>query len=143
MSGSSKKIEAIEQRLTERGVTFQGMGQAGERSILISVEKADCLIEVGGDNKISCQFGVDMEELRTLLSGGTTEDIASDELQRVARDHLRPSFQKYRPKLSEKGFEETVDATEEYYAISFVKSVDLSDPDAVVTQLQDCLNLLS
>ena len=67
-----------------------------------------------------------MEELRILLAGSTPEDISEDELQRVARDQLRPVTQKYRSSLRGSGFEETVETTEQHYAISFEKTIDHS-----------------
>ena len=137
----TEQLELIEKGLREASITFQRVNQEKGNSLLVPVETADCLVELYSDGRLTCQFGVDMEELRTLLAGDTAEDIAEDELQRVARDHLRPLFQKYRSALMANGFEETIDATEEYYAISFVKSVDLSDQNRVIAQLQDCLKL--
>ena len=139
----TEQIKLIEEGLKKAGIACQYANQESVNSILIPVKTADCLVELYSDGRLSCQFGVDMEELRTLLAGDTTEDIAEDELQRVARDHLRPLCHKYRPILINNGFEETIDVTEDYYAISFVKSVDLSDPNSVMVELQDCLKRLS
>jgi hypothetical protein len=138
-----EQLEHVEQGLKETGIAFRQANHVSGDSILIPVETEDCLVELHSDGRLSCQFGVDMEELRTLLAGDTTEDIAEDELQRVARDHLRPLFKKYRSILIANGFEETIDATEEYYAIGFVKSVDLPDRNRVITEIQDCLKLFS
>jgi hypothetical protein len=143
MMMGKEQLKLIEQGLREAGVTFQNANQEGGNSLLIPVETGDCLVELYSDGRLSCQFGVDMEELRTLLAGDTTEDIAEDELQRVARDHLRPMLNKYRSILIAKGFEETIDTTEEYYAISFIKSVDQSDRNRVIAEIQDCLKLVS
>ena len=52
------------------------------------------MLEVQPVERLLCQVGVDMEELRTLLSGNTAEDLSPDELQRVAKDHLRPSVRR-------------------------------------------------
>ena len=95
------------------------------------------------DGRLSVQFGMDMEELRTLLAESSTEDIAEDELQRVAKDHLRPMVQRYRPKLVALGFQEGKEVTEEYYAMSFQKTVLVADASDVISQVQDCLHLFS
>ena len=138
-----ERLEAIQQQLKKVGLSFELVKQEEEESLLFSIEKADCVVELWGNGRLTCQFGVDMEELRTLLAGSATEDIAEDELQRVARDHLRPICQRYRSMLIAQRFEETVETTEQYYAISFLKSVDLQNSSGVMTQLQDCLRLFS
>jgi hypothetical protein len=139
---SREPMKLIQEGLREAGYSFDRIHQEAGESLLLVMERADCVVELMPDGRLACQFGVDMEELRTLVSGDSNEDIAEDELQRVAREHLRPRFQKFRPRLTAHGFEETVDTTAQYYAISFVKPLDLSDPPRVVSQLEDCLKLL-
>jgi len=125
------------------GLPSQILKNGEGESLLVESEKTDCIVEVQGTGHLSVQFGVDMEELRTLLGGDTTEDIAEDELQRVARDHLRPVCNKFRSKLLAQGFEESLDAAKEYYAICFVKPLDSGNEGGVVSELQGCLKLLS
>jgi hypothetical protein len=138
-----EQLKDIRERLKQIGRPFEYMRQPEGDSILLPVEKADCLLELWAGGKLSCQFGVDMEELRILVAGSSNEDIAEDELQRVARDHLRPRFQKFRAPLLAQGFEEVVETTEHSYAVSFNKSVDLSDPAGAVSAVQSCLSAVS
>jgi hypothetical protein len=139
----SDRLKAVQKRLTDRDLPFDYARQPEGDSILLSVDQSDCLLELWADGKLSCQFGVDMEELRTLVAGSSNEDIAEDELQRVARDHLRPQFQKYRAPFLARGFEEAVETTEHSYAVCFNKTVDLSDPEAAARSVQDCLSVVT
>ena len=136
-------LTTIQEQLREAGLSFERIEQEGGICLLHSVEKEDCIVELWTDGRLSVQFGMDMDELRTLLAGSTTEDIAEDELQRVARDHLRPMAQRYRSKLVTLGFQEGIEVTEEYYAMSFQKTMDLSDSSGVISQVQACLHLFS
>ena len=138
----SEQLKELQRRLKEIGYRFEYTRQPEGDSLLYSVEKAECLVEVWADGRLSCQFGMDMEELRTLLAGSSNEDIAEDELQRVARDQLRPLFQKYRRPLLSQGFEEGVDTSEQHYAVSFVKSLNLSDSSSVISDIQASIQVL-
>lgn len=140
---SRSDLKAVHKRFQDSGLAVDYYSQEDGDLILLPVDQADCVIEVTESGKLSCQFGIDMQELRTLVSGPGNEDIAEDELQRVARDHLRPFSRKFGPGLRELGFEETVDTAAEHYAISFEKPVDLGDPEAVRSELQSCLSLIS
>tara|TARA_B100000315_G_scaffold258803_1_gene312242 strand:+ start:715 stop:1077 length:363 start_codon:yes stop_codon:yes gene_type:complete len=73
-------------------------------AIAMDLGASGWILEVQPDARLLCQVGVDMEELCTLLSGNTTEDLSLDELQRVAKDHLRPSVRRYKSKLVEGDF---------------------------------------
>ena len=139
---NSERLKGIHQKLRDTGFLLDYTSQPEGDSLLFQIEKADCLVELWADGRLCCQFGIDMEELRLLLAGSSTEDIAEDELQRVARDHLRPMVNKYRGALLSDGFEETVDTSEQHYAICFVKTLDLSSPETVVSTFQDCLQVL-
>jgi hypothetical protein len=76
-----------------------------------------------------------MEEMRNQLTGDQTEDMADDELVRVARYHLKPIVDRYRAALLKQGFEEGIDATPDHYAITFQTVLDLSNPAQTVHQM--------
>jgi hypothetical protein len=143
MSPSNPQLSLILRQIREKGFPFEPLRQAEGESVLYRADKADCVIELWDSGRLTCQFGIDMEELRNLVSGSGNEDIAEDELQRVARDHLRPLSRRYGPGLKELGYEEIVDTAEHHYAISFEKTLNLSDPPAVLSEIQGCLSILS
>jgi hypothetical protein len=128
------EIEAAFQRLGRSTERLEG-GDGHGASLLLNVPEADCLVELSSDGRFACQFGVDMEEMRNLLTGDQTEDMADDELVRVARYHLKTIVDRYRAALLNAGLVEGVDATSDYYAITFQTMLDLSRPDEVVHQV--------
>ena len=100
------------------------------------------MLELQPVERLLCQVGVDMEELRTLLSGDTAEDLSPDELQRVAKDHLRPSVRRYKSKLLEAGFYEGTETEEEFMAITFERSIDFQDPAYINETIEWCRNTI-
>ena len=105
-------------------------------AIAMDLGESGWMLELQPVERLLCQVGVDMEELRTLLSGPTAEDLSSDELQRVAKDHLRPSVRRYKAKLVEAGFEEATEVEEEFMAITFERPIDFQD----VTEISETIN---
>jgi hypothetical protein len=133
-------LDKLKIRLAQSQIAFEEADRDG-KTLLIESPDTDYLLELCADGKLLCQFGVDLEELRGMISGGTTEDLSSDELQRSAREHLRPIVAQYRGKLIAAGFEEEVEATEEHYAITFKKALDLDRPEHVIEALKWCRKL--
>ena len=134
------RLDGLKTLLSQSKMAFEETGR-GDGSLAIEADGAEYLLELCADGELLCQFGVDLDELRGMISGGTTEDLSDDELQRSAREHLRPIVNKYRGKLTAAGFEEAIEANEEYYAITFKKTLDLARPDQVVETLKWCARL--
>lgn len=132
-------LDNIEEAVKKSGWSYERLGDGGGGSLLLAAAEANCLVELFSDGRLACQFGVDMEEMRGLLTGDQTEDMADDELVRVARYHLRPIVDRYRAALLKEGLEETVEATPDYYAISFQIRLDLSNPRQVMHHVARCL----
>ncbi|MEW6323903.1 MAG: hypothetical protein AB1515_00795 [Nitrospirota bacterium] len=114
-----------------------------KRSAVVFTEEPDGRLEIGGgpeeylieldaERGVSCLFGVDMEELRLLVSGSGNEDLGEDELQRVAREHLRPLRRRYEALFTRAGFVEEVRVDAHSYAVAFVKAVAGMPPETVV-----------
>jgi len=95
---TSEKMDPLKTLLSQSKMAFEETGR-GDGSLAIEADGAEYLLELCADGKLLCQFGVDLDELRGMISGGTTEDLSDDELQRSAREHLRPIVTKYRGKL--------------------------------------------
>ncbi|MBI3597433.1 MAG: hypothetical protein HY203_09800 [Nitrospirae bacterium] len=134
-------LDDIEAAFKKLGWSYERLTGEGEHggSLLLNLPEADCLVELFGDGRLACQFGVDMEEMRNLLTGDQTEDMADDELVRVARYHLKAVVDRYRAALLREGLEETAEATPDHYAIVFQTVLDLSSPQQVAHKVARCL----
>jgi hypothetical protein len=134
-------LDDIEAAFKKLGWSYERLDGQDEHggSLLLNLPEADCLVELFGDGRLACQFGVDMEEMRSLLTGDQTEDMADDELVRVARYHLKPIVDRYRAALLREGLEETAEATSDHYAIVFQTVLDLSSPQQVAHKVARCL----
>jgi hypothetical protein len=130
-------LDPIEAAFKKLGWSYERLEGGGENgaSLLLVLPETDCLVELFSDGRFACQFGVDMEEMRNQLTGDQTEDMADDELVRVARYHLKPIVDRYRAALLKQGFEEGIDATPDHYAITFQTVLDLSNPAQTVHQM--------
>lgn len=113
-----------------------------DRSLILARPTDDCLVELFADGRFAVQFGVDMEEMRNLLTGDQTEDMGDDELVRVARYHLKNQLDRFRPVLQAQGLVQGEDATEDYYAVTLETKLDLSDPSSVFARLAELLKPL-
>ncbi len=116
--------------------------KAEDRSLILARPTDDCLVELFSDGRFAVQFGVDMEEMRSLLTGDQTEDMADDELVRVARYHLKNQLDRFRPVMLAQGLVEGEDATEDYYAVTLETTLDLSDASSAFTRLTKLLKPL-
>lgn len=127
-------LDLIEAEMEKAGWKYESLGsdEGTVGSLLIETDESDCLVEIFPDGRFACQFGVDIEEMRSLLTGDQTEDMQDDELVRVVRYHLKPIVDRYRALLLKEGLEEGVDATPHYYAITFHKQLDLSQPQKAI-----------
>jgi len=112
-------LDLIEAEMEKAGWKYESLGsdEGTVGSLLIETDESDCLVEIFPDGRFACQFGVDIEEMRSLLTGDQTEDMQDDELVRVVRYHLKPIVDRYRALLLKEGLEEGVDATPHYYAM--------------------------
>lgn len=128
-------FDQIKRQLHQAGITFSE--ESGGR-LAIEDGPEDYLIELDPVKGVLCLFGVDMGELRLLVSGSGNEDLGEDELQRVAREHLRPMVRRYQPLFSREGFEEQIEVDAGSYAVAFAKPVDALNPDAVVDMIRWC-----
>ena len=136
----SSALDKVEEAFKKLGWSYERLegGDSGG-SLLLVLPETDCLAELYSNGRFACQFGVDMEEMRNLLTGDQTEDMADDELVRVARYHLKAIVDRYRPALLKQGFEEGIEATADHYAITFHIMLDLSRPAQAVHQMAQYL----
>jgi len=97
-----------------------------------------CALHLGADGVLTCSFKVDLEEIRTLISGDTTEDLSEDELCRVAREELRPVVDQHRWKFRQAGFEEGIESDRDQYVIVFSKPLVGTTPQETFDVLKWC-----
>ena len=89
------------------------------------------LFELTPDGRVLCQYGIAMDDVRSLMSDGTTEDLGSDELAKQAKYFIQPAVSKYRQILLQSGFSEQTEMNDEFVAATFERGVDLANPAAV------------
>lgn len=96
------------------------------------------MLEVTPDGRLICQNGLTMEDIQSLMSDGTTEDLGTDELAKQAKYYLQPAVAKCRPFLLQAGFEEETEMTNQYVAVTFYKMVDFEKPEELKEMVLWC-----
>ena len=100
------------------------------------------LLELTPDGKVLCQYGMAIDDVMTLLSDGTPEDLGTDEIAKQAKYYIQPAVSKYRAILLKSGFSEQTEITDEYVAARFERSVDMTNPSAVEDLLRWCVRTI-
>lgn len=96
------------------------------------------LLEIKPDGRLLCQFGVAMDDVMSLMSEGTPEDLGADEVAKQAKYFIQPAVSKFRPLLLQSGFSETTEMNEEYVAVTFERTVDLQNLPKVEDLMRWC-----
>ncbi|MDP9131731.1 MAG: hypothetical protein M3M98_01185 [Nitrospirota bacterium] len=99
------------------------------------------LLEVRSDGQLLCQHGVALDDVKSLMCDGTTEDLGTDEVAKQAKYFLGPAVSKMRPTLLKAGFIEQTDMNDDYVAIIFLKGIDFQKPDEVISVVRWCQNI--
>ncbi len=96
------------------------------------------LLEVTPDGRLICQTGMEMDDIMSLLSDGTPEDLGTDELAKQAKYYLQPSVSKARPVLAGAGFEENTEMNDQFVAVTFQRPVDFNNLDEIKKTVRWC-----
>ncbi len=96
------------------------------------------LLEVRPDGQVLCQYGVSIEDVKSLMSDGTPEDLGTDEIAKQAKYFIQPAVSKFRPLLLQSGFAEKTEMNEDYVAVTFHRSVDFQNLSTVQGLVQWC-----
>ena len=96
------------------------------------------LLEIKPEGKLLCQYGVAMDDVMSLMSEGTPEDLGTDEVAKQAKYFIQPAVSKFRPLLLQSGFSEQTDMNEEYVAVSFEREVDFGNLSKVQELMRWC-----
>lgn len=89
------------------------------------------LLEIKPEGTVLCQYGVAMDDVMSMMSEGTPEDLGTDEVAKQAKYFIQPAVAKYRPLLLQSGFAEETEMNEEFVAVTFARAVDLQNPSKV------------
>jgi hypothetical protein len=94
------------------------------------------LLEIKPEGKLLCQYGIAMDDVMSLMSEGTPEDLGTDEVAKQAKFFIQPAVSKFRPLLLQSGFSEQTEMNEDYVAVTFERDVDMAN----LTKLQDLMH---
>jgi len=96
------------------------------------------LLEIKPEGKLLCQYGVAIDDVMSLMSDGTPEDLGTDEVAKQAKYFIQPAVSKFRPLLLQSGFTEQSEMNEEYVAVTFERAVDFQDLSKVQDLMRWC-----
>ncbi len=133
---SEELWETVRSRLRRSQPAFYELEAGG--ALLMDLGGEGWLLELTPDGRLLCQMGVDMEDVMSLMSEGTPEDLGADEVAKQAKYYLQPAVAKFRPALRGAGFDETTEMTEDFVAATFSKAVDYHKPDEVEQMVHWC-----
>ncbi|MCC2639913.1 MAG: hypothetical protein K0S45_326 [Nitrospira sp.] len=129
----------IRSRLLASNPQFYELVPGG--ALALDLEDDGWLLEVRPDGRLLCQHGVTMDDVKSLMCDGTTEDLGTDEVAKQAKYFLGPAVSKMRPMFIKAGFSEQTDMNDDYVAITFIKAFDFQRFDDVMAVVQWCQNL--
>ena len=107
-------------------------------ALALTLDDDGWMLEITPDGRLVCQAGMDIEDIQSLLSEGTPEDLGTDELAKQAKYYLQPMVANFRKPLRDAGFEEQTEMTEQYVAITFHRQVDFQKFDEVAQAVRWC-----
>jgi hypothetical protein len=108
-------------------------------ALTLELDDEDWQLEVTPQGKLICQAGYALDDMQSLLSDGTAEDLGSDELAKQAKFYIQQVVARYRDRLKQDGFTERTEMNDEYVAVFFERHIDLknlSKLDQLIVQYQ-------
>jgi hypothetical protein len=106
--------------------------------LTLSLPDEDWLLEITPDGRLICVAGYDLDDMKSLLSDGTAEDLGSDELAKQVKFFLQQTTAKYRRRLIAEGFSERIEMTEDFVAANFERPIDLEALPELRQNIQIC-----
>lgn len=111
--------------------------------LTFELDNEEWVLEITADGLLACQSGYDLEDMKSVLSDGTAEDLGSDELAKQAKFYLQQAVSKYRNRLKQDGFAERTEMNEEYVAIMFERFIPLERLDELEQTIRHYQTLFS
>ena len=96
-------------------------------ALTLELADEDWQLEVTPQGQLICQAGYALQDMQSLLSDGTAEDLGSDELAKQAKFYIQQVVSKYRDRLKQDGFTERTEMNDDYVAVFFERNVDLKN----------------
>lgn len=106
--------------------------------LTLSLPDEDWLLEITPDGRLVCVAGYDLDDMKSMLSDGTAEDLGSDELAKQVKFFLQQTTSKYRRKLMAEGFTERIEMNDDFVAAHFEQNIDLAALPEVRHKIQTC-----
>src|SRR5437879_12186123 len=86
--------EAVRARLRRSHPNFFELEVGG--ALLMDLGSDGWLLELTPDGRLLCQMGMDIEDIMSLMSEGTPQDLGTDEVAKQAKYDLQPALAEYR-----------------------------------------------
>jgi hypothetical protein len=112
-------------------------------ALTLPLPDEDWLLEITPDGKLVCMAGYDLEDMKSMLSDGTPEDLGTDELAKQAKFYLQQTVSKHRPTLIRQGFTERIEMNDSYVAAHYERPVDFEKLSDLHLQIKTCLTWFS
>ena len=90
------------------------------------------MLELTQDGRLLCQYGMALDDVMTLLSDGTPEDLGTDEIAKQAKYYIQPEVSN----------SEQTEMTDDYVAACFERSIDMTNPVAVQDLMRWCVRTI-
>lgn len=135
IDGSHQGWQRVQDHLKQTGSGFIQYDPGG--ALTLELDDDDWQLEITPAGLLVCQAGYALEDMESLLSDGTAEDLGSDELAKQAKFYIQQVVSKYRDRLIKDGFTERVEMNDEYVAVFFERPIDfddLSELEQLITQ---------
>jgi len=132
-------LDQIESDLVRAGCALK----REDNHLRIPIATGPSFLIITTERDLIYQLEADLEEVRMMISGDTTEDLSEDELCRVAREELRPFIRRHQSKLIQADFQESVVSDQALYAVTFTKSLKESSPEQAMDAIRWCLKTLA
>lgn len=108
-------------------------------ALTLPLPNEDWLLEITADGKLVCMAGYDLDDMKSMLSDGTPEDLGTDELAKQAKFYLQQTVSKHRPTLLRQGFTERIEMNDSYVAAHYERPVDFTRLADLRQQIKTCL----
>lgn len=133
----SHSWETTRSRLCQAEPAFYALESGG--ALALSLDEEDgWILEVTPDGRLICQVGMELDDVKNLMSEGTCEDLGTDEVAKQAKFYLQPAVSKKRKVLLGAGFEESSEMNDQYVATLFQRAVDFKNFDEVTRVIRWC-----
>ncbi len=106
--------------------------------LTLSLPDEDWLLEITPDGRLICVAGYDLDDMKSMLSDGTAEDLGGDELAKQVKFFLQQTTSKYRRKLVAEGFVERIEMNDDFVAAHFEQNIDLGILSELRQKIQTC-----